>query len=582
VSLLVTTPLRESLGPPLSKISYDFYVSPTGGTGAGTFADPWSWAYAIGSGAGSAQGDGKLSSLGAKVAVRGGSYALTDASYTVAAHGSLGSGIDAPDGKLIFRAYQPYDFVLPEIPDFNRTSTGNPPSSGDLIVVSSSATYVWFWGFKTRFIVSTRVPASEPSGFCFSAYQSAPTGMKVLYSQVHEGPGGIFLDSRDAGGTVFDGGEVYGSIFWNVGWAMGDGGGHHIYSHHKGSSYRRNIQANIFGPDEANGVQHYSVAGIYGWEQSFDHQDNVHFNSGTLNKVAGLGAETGSGSHVVLGGNTSGNAHMNAINCKRNYFWWKDGHGDNHIMVGQGGADQIGAGVVVDGNYGRGGGKGYGTIRILSILASGGTLSFQSNKFRVEPSSATTNGRLIRMTENGGAGYTVTLNDFYRALGNGGLDCGPDSGSPSAFADATGLCRTLAQWHTDCGFSGNTLTQTDPATTVAFNIRADKYEPNRSHVVYYNWASLARIPVDLSATLSSGMKFRVDDWRDISGAQPITVYDAATGGSPVTVFTGALVYFPTTQLADPAMSGANWGVGNETAPPATAPDFNVFLVRRTT
>ncbi len=557
----------------------DFYVSPTGGTGGGSIADPWSFPYAIGTGAGTAQGDGKLPTTGAKVALRGGNYAHTDTTYTVAAGGVLGSGIDAQDGKLQFRAYRASAYALPEVPSFIRTSSGNPPTSGDNIFVTGN--YVWFWDIDASFVVSTRVPSSEPSGFCISAYQSAPVGLKVINSRIHDGAGGIFLDSRDPAGNIFDGGEVYGTIFYNQGWAMGDGGGHHIYSHHKGSLYRRNIQACIFGPDEANGVQHYSVAGIYGWEQNFDHLDNIHFNSGTLNNINGLGAITGAGSHVVLGGNTSANGHMNNINCKRCYFYWPDAYGDNHIQIGQGGVDQIGANVIVDGHYGRGGGKGYGVIRIPSILAAGGTLSFQSNAFRAEPSSGSTNGRLLRMAESGGAGYTITLNSWFRALGGGGLDCGPDGAEPQAFADTTSLCRTRAQWESDCGFSGNTLTQADPTATVAFNVPANKYEPARSHVTYFNWASLARIPVDLSATMPFGASFRVDDWRDTSGASPITVYDAPSGGNPVSAFTGALVYFPTSQLSDPVMVGSNWGVGVETAPPATAPFHNTFLVRRT-
>src|SRR5207247_8193411 len=86
----------------------DFFVAPTtasppGGTGAGTIGDPWSWTYATGTGAGTAQGDGKLPTTGAKVGVRGGTY--TEKGITVTAHGSLGSGVDAQDGKLIFRNY---------------------------------------------------------------------------------------------------------------------------------------------------------------------------------------------------------------------------------------------------------------------------------------------------------------------------------------------------------------------------------------------------------------------------------------------------------------------------------------------
>jgi len=530
------------------------------------------------------------------VAIHAGDYTsspgVNGAGFTVNAHGSIGAGVDSQNGKLIFRAYQTSLYALPDVPRFICTASGNPPVSCDNIVVATSATYVWFWNILASFVVSTRVPASEPSGFNISMYRSAPTGFKCLYSVIRDGPGGIFLDSRDAAGNVFDGGEVYGSIFYNQGWAGFDGGGHHIYNHCKAPTVRRNFQANIFGPDEANGVQHYAAGNdIYAWEQNFDHTDNIHFNSGTLNNVNGLGSITGNNNQLVLGGNTSSQAHMNGITALRNYFYWPDNYGDCQIQICQpGGADKIGSGVTVNNNYGRGGGAGFGVVRIAGILAAGGTLSMQSNTFRCQVATTPPagpavqwNGRLISIAENGGAGYTITSNQYYRNLGTGGGSCADENpgGKPFAFLDATGGCRTLSNFTNDCSFSGETLTLADPAVTVSFNVRADKYEPGRSHVVYYNWASLSRIPVDLSSTLSAGTPFRVDDWRDISGANTISVFDAAVAGNTVTTFTGALVYFPTTQLSDPVMVGSNWGTGVETAPPATAPFFNVFVVRRT-
>src|SRR5439155_6867750 len=93
----------------------DFIVAPTGGTGAGTLADPWSLAYAIGIGAGSARGDGKLPSTGAQVGLRGGLYTRTNQNWTFEASGALGSGVDNLDGKLIYRNYQGEHAIIEEV-----------------------------------------------------------------------------------------------------------------------------------------------------------------------------------------------------------------------------------------------------------------------------------------------------------------------------------------------------------------------------------------------------------------------------------------------------------------------------------
>ena len=61
--------------------AFDFIVSPDGGAGAGTLADPWSLAYAIGIGAGTARGDGKLPAAGAHVGLRAGLYSRTNQNW---------------------------------------------------------------------------------------------------------------------------------------------------------------------------------------------------------------------------------------------------------------------------------------------------------------------------------------------------------------------------------------------------------------------------------------------------------------------------------------------------------------------
>src|SRR2546428_10237852 len=96
---ILSIPWSEGVAAPMAANSlppfpYDFFVSTTGSTGAGTIGDPWSLAYAWGSGAGSAQGDGKLPSSGANIGIRGGTYSHTNTNWILRPSGTLDSGED--------------------------------------------------------------------------------------------------------------------------------------------------------------------------------------------------------------------------------------------------------------------------------------------------------------------------------------------------------------------------------------------------------------------------------------------------------------------------------------------------------
>ncbi len=553
---------------------YDFFVSSSGGTGAGTKADPWSWAYAIGSGVGSAQGDGKLKTSGARVAVRGGSYARTDSTSTI---NCVGTVIDylTEAGCIVFEGYKSSTYALPERATFEEINTGNPPTGTDNILCTGSSVILKYLELKCT--LSTRVPASEPSGPTnFSTFGVTVDNVRLVYCDVHDGSGGVFM------GDNCGQSQIYGNIFRYHGYAMGDGGGHSGYYHHTSSGPVLTVRCNIHGPDEGISVQLYGASGNVQYE---DFLDNIVYNSGTLNSVSNLGGKYANA--LVIGG-TGLTDH---INFRRNYTYWPDNYGDTTLLIGQGGTHKIGAAVAVTDNYFHGGGSGWGfdgSIFIQSVVdvAGGGLLTHKNNTYRVQSPNTSApdnghNGKVYHISELGGSGYDWGNNTVYRQVGIGGFECGDETGTgiPLLAKTPSSACRNHTTFNSDCSFSGGTVFTTDPGTTLVVTIPANQYERGRGHVCYYNYQSLSRIPVDMSNFLSPGDIFQVNDVRDIWGAG-ITVYDAASGGNPVTTYTGATVYFPTTQLSDPAMSGANWGTGVETAPPATAPFFNAFLVRK--
>jgi hypothetical protein len=538
--------------PSRSPFTYDFIVSTTGGSGSGSIDDPWSLAYATNQ----AQADGKLPMSGAHLGLRGGDYARLDAGTDFIAHGVPGSGTPALDGKLIYRNYNGERATIREI------NSGIPPTGIDNVQLIGS--HVVLWGLELACTLNARV-GTEPGGPTnISMFLQDVTGCKVIECFDHDGAGGLFVED-----TTHDF-ECYGSIFLNTGWAGGDGGGHHTYIHHRGPVYA-NFQCNIYGPDEGVGVQVYANAGVHGHTEYVNLLDNIHVNSGTLNNVPNIGGVDGQS--LEIGGQAAPptTEYTNHINCLRNFFFWPDGYGDSHIRIGQGGIYRLGPAIVVDHNYGYGGGAGFGVLSINNIvdLASGGLITLTNNTFRVKQNYG--NARLIYLSENGGAGYAINSNTFYRKAG---------AGEPPilGFRDNVGSFRTKAQFEADCGFGSIGTIADDPTTpTIAIVIGADKYSYGRANCCYYNFQGLSRIPFNLGLTLIPGDKFKVHDFRDPLGT-PIDVFDSPAGGSVVTTYTGGLVYFPTTQVADPVMSGSNWGVGVETAPPATAPFFNAFIV----
>ncbi len=634
----------------------NWYVATTGNSGnPGTLASPWDITTGLTS---------SLIQPGDTVWLRGGTYNRTDATFQPSRPGVVGSGVDNPDGKVIYRNYNPTVSLVTDTGDpsqqerviIQETNTTAAATSGattvngingngsatlsiakgagvnqavsaghqltiatgpaagryvitaantivqntnttvavapnlrgataggeaislqlgnsaiDLWQTNTGNNFIWLWGLELAGVLAQRTfETSGPTGW--STFNQTTDGLKLIHCEIHDLSGGCFLE-RTSGRM-----EVYGNLFYNQGYAdtAGDGGGHHIYIHHNNNSAKRlTVEANCMFNDEGISMQMYDSAGASGAEQNVDFINNIAFNDGALNNATNLGL---SDSDMFIVG---GPQEISSINCNGNYGFRAAGHGDVFITIGQPG-QLIGVTINVNNNYCYGGGSGFGMIRVPATIdvAGGGSLKFQNNTLRIPAPDATHNGRAYNLAQNGGAGYTWSGNTIYRNIGVGGNACGDETpgGIPFLAADVTGQCRTLAQFMTDCGFSGDTRA-VDPSTTLVVTIPTTRYEQARGWVIYYNYANLANIPFSPSDFgIHVGDTFVVHDVRNIRAG------NAGQGGSPVlgpTVYAGGTVNLPNTQVADPVMTGSLWGVFHETAPPSTAPTFNAFLVRRT-
>jgi hypothetical protein len=101
-----------------------------------------------------------------------------------------------------------------------------------------------------------------------------------------------------------------------------------------------------------------------------------------------------------------------------------------------------------------------------------------------------------------------------------------------------------------------------PAAPNRVFIRPNAYEPGRANVTVYNWLKAASVSVDLSSVLKVGDSYEVRNAQNFFGA-PVK-----TG-----TYGGGAIALPMSGLAPAAPAG--W-----TTPPATGPEFNVFVVRR--
>lgn len=536
----------------LTPVSYDFFVSPTGGTGAGSFESPWSLAYAAGTGAGTAQGDGKLPTTGARIAVRGGTGG-TQVKYNVstiafAAHGSIGSGVDNPDGKLIWEGYRSSTYAVPERACIFGTAT----DSSDYCWINGD--YQWFLCLENAHDWVNR--DNGANGGANFWIRSTIDGTKIAHCDLHDGGNGVFADANGSNSATNGRVDIYANCIRNQGWnqtGSPSSSAHGMYLHHKSAAAgRMRVEENIMGSTFALCCQLYDAAAA-GHVEDIDYNGNVHFNAGVLSSAPWPTDQP----MLVLGGEQA----LVSILAADNFFYWPTGYGDECIIASYRASAAVANGVLtILRPYCVGGGSGYGMVNIRGHFGTQSNLTLQDGVFK---DGNVGNRGMIRISDpNAVSGFNISGNTWIRDSANSAWA----SNNSGSFSTENIVRKNFANWKTDTGLSSPGTTQSsDPTSTIVFVRPTTRFYSGIGNVIYYNWANLTNIPVDLSTILAVGDSYAVYDNRD--------PWNSVLTGT----YAGGTVNFPNTQVTDPTPIGGL----PASAAPATAPFFNAFVVRKT-
>jgi PKD repeat protein len=140
--------------------------------------------------------------------------------------------------------------------------------------------------------------------------------------------------------------------------------------------------------------------------------------------------------------------------------------------------------------------------------------------------------------------------------GNGEYDL--NSANTNTTLTGNWIYSSLVNW-TAAQYPSNTFYGADPGNTKVV-VRPNQYEPGRANITVFNWGLAATVPVDVSGVLAIGQAYEVRNAQDWFGAP---VLSGTYGGGSISL--------PMTGLSVAAPVG--W-----TKPPASGPEFNVFVL----
>jgi len=367
---------------------------------------------------------------------------------------------------------------------------------------------------KTRF---TKETGSSPKDINRGRANCLGANIKFINLVVHDCDEGFGFWSNG------EGGEIYGCIVYNNGWDAPDRGhGHAIYTQNKTGIKR--LVDNIMFNQFCYGIH------AYGSEKAFINgfhiEGNVSFNNG-----AAKGVDSRNPGILVGGGSPSEN-----ITVIGNYTYCT-GYSGTSLMLGYGAQNKD---AVVKDNYF----VGPATIRRWAKLTLAG------NTF-IAPSTVLS---LELPKEGGVSGYSGDRN-AYLQLNKGG----------TAFLvteNKQGKTLDFPQWQKASGLDGSAKFQQARPTGARVFVRPNQYEPGRANVIVYNWDLDKTVDVDLKGVLKAGDRYKVISAQDFFGP---AVAEGTYDGKPVKL--------PMKEYRAPAPIGKE-----DYTPPATGPEFNVFVV----
>ena len=317
--------------------------------------------------------------------------------------------------------------------------------------------------------------------------------------------------------------EVYGSIVYNGGWQTATrSNGHAMYM--KGDAagskiIRNNIMFDMFGL----GFHAYADAGT-GPIDNITLEGNIIFNAGTLSDIY-------TSSNILFGGEDA----ADNITVQNNYTYFSPGLGAYNARLGY--TSTANGSITFKGNYLVGAGP------VIEVrFWNGGTVQ----------------GNVISGTKtlidfvDANSGYSWTNNTFYR----------DSTASAWKFGGTT---YSLPAWRTASGLGAGDK-GLGAAGTTSVAVIPNSYEPGRANIVVYNWANQASANVNVGGILNSGDHYEVRNVQDLFGA-PVAS-GTYNGGGTITVPLAGVT--PTPPIG-----------GSPAGPVKTGPDFNAFLLLKT-
>lgn len=317
------------------------------------------------------------------------------------------------------------------------------PLKGETIFTIRGA-WTWYWGFELTSSVAARnttAPGSSaPNGMGFGFDIFGPN-TKVINTLVHDTAQGFgfWVPATDA--------ELYGNIIYNNGWIAPDRGhGHGIYAQNNAGT--KLITDNMIFNQLGTGFH------IYGTDRTqlnnFRLRGNVHFND-----------------QVIIGGGPP----LENLELLENMFYR-----DPLTLYYN---NRLNGKLILKNNY----------IGALSQIFWFNSIEASANTFYRNVGGAALE---LRYREGGGP-------DKYAFDGNTYVE--NRTPTPIIVADPSRSYNevfTLDAWRKRFGFDMNGRTRLPAQPDVI--VRRNLYEPERSHIVIYNWPKRDTVEVDVSAT----------------------------------------------------------------------------------
>lgn len=388
-------------------------------------------------------------------------------------------------------------------------------------ISQDSGGYVTYWGFeltRTNLNHTSSQPGSAPTDLPIAMGMNlrAP-GLRLINLVIHDHLSngvGLWSEAPDA--------EIYGCLFYHNGWDGSDRGhAHGIYAQNK-TGYKR-LYDNISFQNYSDGIQIYGTSSAY--INGFDLQGNVLFNNGIISRWSG-------GGNLQLGG---GVAAQNIL-VRSNYAYSNPGY-KCQINVGSEAANQdlrFEHNTIV------------GPVRVMNW----NQVSFSGNTVAADNTLLELHQLLAPLAS---LGYAWDQNRYAsKEL----------QWRPFGYISSSGSQGLLwSGWRQNTGLDPNSNYVKGRPSGVEVVVRPNAYERGRGHVVVYNWDLQPEVTVNVAAILPLGMRF------EVRPAQAYYETPLLSG-----TYLGQNLALP--------MSGWSNTIpnGQSATPPATGPEFNVFVI----